>query len=171
MTIDSVFADANDFELCDAVTSAIEDRYGFYDLLERHPDIPTDRWAAHAVWGNTGFFECEGYSRFWGSETDQAGFAEAIRMIGFPILADILENAILAVPKNILGNHDAVETHVESERIRMELAEQLDSKLISERPDITGKPATFIRYRRASYADLIEQIETVLIQSRKLRGV
>lgn len=167
--IDAVFADANDFELCNALSSVIESHYGFNTLFEHHADVPHDRWVVHSVWGNTGFFACEGYSRLWGTETDQHGFAAALHEIGFPILGSVLEKALGIVPANILGKLDAVEAHRSTKTARKKAAEHLDAKLISENPDIQGRLASYIRSRRTSYADLIVLIDEQIRQMRERR--
>jgi hypothetical protein len=167
MTLDAIFADANDFELCDAMKAVIEDEYGFDALLERDSRIPQERWIIHTIWGNTGLFGCEGYSIFWGAQIDHAGFAEAMREIRFPILASIIEQAANLVPLAILGDSRAVDAQRESEDRRTQSADLMDAKLITERPDILGRLATYIRSRRASFLDLADDIHETILGSRQ----
>jgi len=165
--IDIVFADANDFEICSALTSAIEDHYGFDTLLKNNSSIPHDRWAIHSVLGNTGFFACEGYSRLWSTQTDHHGFAKALAEIGFPILSSLVEKAIGIVPSYILGDYDLVEAHTSSEAARDKASEHLDTKIIFENPNIQDRLASYIRIRRASYTDLVGTIDEHVQRGRK----
>jgi hypothetical protein len=65
--IDAVFACATDFEIVSATHSAIENCYGFETIFQRNPRVPFDRWVVHTISANTGLFEGDGYSYFWGS--------------------------------------------------------------------------------------------------------
>ena len=74
-----MFANATDFEIVTASHSAIEDLFGFETILERDPSVPYDRWVVHTISANTGLFEGDGYSYFWGTNCDHKGFAESLR--------------------------------------------------------------------------------------------
>ena len=157
--IDAVFAKATDFEIVTAAHSAIEEHYGFETILKRDPRVPYHRWVAHTVTANTGFFETNGYSYFWGTSCDHKGFAESLRVIGRPILATVVEEAIVMVPESLLGDWDAVDDFFGDEDERILAAETLDAKLITEDPDITGKTSKYIRLHRYSYSDLLDAID------------
>jgi len=166
--IDSIFAEATDFELTDAVHGAIEDLYGFDAILEKAKNVPFDRWVVHTVIANTGYFETNGYSYFWGTKHDHHGFAEALKVIGKPILAQIVETSIKKVPKDILGDWDKVDEYFGSYEKRLEAAIILDAKLINEHPDIVPKVSKYIRKNRIRYYDVIDKIEKSIMESRKL---
>lgn len=164
--LNDIFAGATDFQICDAVTSAIESEYGFDDLLDRDPSIPVDRWAVHSVWGNTGFFACNGYHQFWSADIDHQGFADALKEVGYPILASILEGSIRLVPSEILRYHKAVEAHTESREAREKRAGLMDAKFITENPNFPDKIGAYIRARKESYLDLIDEISDAIQPSR-----
>ena len=157
--IDAVFAKATDFEIVTAAQTAIEAHYGFETILERDPRVPYDRWVVHTVSANTGFFETNGYSYFWGTNCDHKGFAESLRVIGRPILAAVVEEAIAMVPESLLGDWDAVDDFFGGEDQRIAAAETLDAKLITEDPGITDKTSKYIRLHRYSYSDLLDAID------------
>ena len=157
--VNDFFADCTDFELCDALSVVIETHYGFEKLLQRSPHIPHERWVIHCIWGCTGVLDGEGYSTFWGSQLDHAGYAEALDEIGFPILASIIRDAIALVPSKVLGNWDAVESHRRSEKARDEAAELMDEKFISDHPEIDRNLARYVRDRRHSFADLLDALK------------
>ena len=168
--IDAVFAVATDFEIVSATHSAIEDCYGFESILERNPRVPFDRWVVHTISANTGLFENEGYSYFWGSNIDHNGFAESLKAIGLPILASVIEEAIAAVPKNLLGNWDAVDDFFGGEDQRIAAAETMDAKLITEDPGITDKTSKYVRLHRYSYLDLLDAIDKHILEWRSTIG-
>lgn len=161
-----MFANATDFEIVTAAHSAIEDLYGFETILERDPSVPYDRWVVHTISANTGLFEGDGYSYFWGTNCDHKGFAESLRVIGLPILAMVVEEAITMVPSDILGDWDAVDDFFGGEDERIAAAETLDAKLIEEDPGITDKASKYVRLHRYSYSDLLDAIEKSVIQWR-----
>ena len=165
--IDAVFANATDFELVTGAHSAIEDLYGFETILARDPRVPYDRWVVHTVIANSGFFEAEGYSYFWGTNCDHKGFAESLRVIGLPIEARIVEEAIAMVPANILRDWDAVDDFFGGEDERITAAETLDAKLITEDPGINDKASKYLRLHRYSYSDLVDAIEKSVVEWRK----
>jgi hypothetical protein len=144
--------------LCNALAGVIEALYGFEALLRREKHIPHERWVIHCLWGCSGFFDCEGYSYFWGTKIDHLGFAEALDEIGLPILAEIIRDYVPLVPRHLLGDWDAVEAHSESAVARDEAADHMDAKLISEHPDIVGKTAAYARARRSSFVDLLDRL-------------
>lgn len=162
--IDSVFAGATDFEITSAAHSVFESVYGFYAIQKRSPIVPYDRWIVHTVIANTVFFEVNGYSYFWGTDHDHYGFAEALKVIGLPILADVLMAAIAKVPKDILGDWNKVNIFFGSYEKRLEAADNLDAKLITEHPDIVPKVSKFIRINREKYGDVIDDIEAAIIR-------
>ena len=164
--IDAVFARATDFEIVTAAHSAIEDCYGFETILQRNPRVPFDRWVVHTISANTGLFEGEGYSYFWGSNIDHKGFAECLKVIGLPILASVIEEAIAAVPNSLLGNWDAVDEFFGGEDQRITAAETMDAKLITEDPGITDKASKFVRLHRYSYLDLLDAIDKDITEWR-----
>lgn len=164
--IDAVFARATDFEIVTAAHSAIENHYGFETILRRDPRVPFDRWVVHTISANTGLFEGEGYSYFWGSNIDHKGFAEGLRVIGLPILASIIEDAITAVPGNMLGNWDAVDDFFGGEDQRIVAADTMDAKLITEDPEINDKLSKYVRLHRYSYPDLLDDIDEWITQWR-----
>lgn len=164
--IDAVFAKATDFEIVTGAHSAIEDHYGFETILERDPRVPYDRWVVHTVSANSGFFECEGYSYFWGTNCDHKGFAESLRVIGLPILARVVEEAIAMVPEGLLGDWDAVDDLFGGEDERIAAAETLDAILITENPGIVDKASKYIRLHRYSYSDLLDAIDKSIDQWR-----
>jgi len=166
--IDAVFARATDFEIVSATHSAIENCYGFETILQRDPSVPFDRWVVHTISANTGLFEGDGYSYFWGSNIDHKGFAESLRVIGRPILASVIEEAIAAVPGNLLGNWDAVDEFFGGEDQRIAAAETMDAKLITEDPGITDKASKYIRLHRYSYLDLLDAIDMHITQWRSM---
>lgn len=157
--IDAVFANATDFEIVMAAQSAIEECYGFETILKRDTRVPYDRWVVHTVAANTGLFENEGYSYFWGTNCDHHGFAESLRVIGLPILSTIIEEAIAMVPAKILGDWDAVDDFFGGEDERIAAADTMDEKLINENPGITEKISKYVRLHRYSYFDLLDAIE------------
>lgn len=166
--IDAVFARATDFEIVSATHSAIESCYGFESILERNPRVPFDRWVVHTISANTGLFEGDGYSYFWGSNIDHKGFAESLKVIGLPILASVIEEAIAAVPNNLLGNWDAVDDFFGGEDQRIAAAETMDAKLITENPGITDKASKYVRLHRYSYLDLLGAIDMHIIEWRSM---
>ena len=166
--IDAVFARATDFEIVTAAHSAIEDCYGFETILQRNPLVPFDRWVVHTISANDGLFEGEGYSYFWGSNIDHKGFAESLKVIGLPILASVIEEAIAAVPNSLLGNWDAVDEFFGGEDQRIAAAETMDAKLITENPGITDKASKYVRLHRYSYLDLLDAIDMHITQWRSM---
>ena len=166
--IDAVFARATDFEIVSATHSAIENCYGFETILQRNPRVPFDRWVVHTISANTGLFEGEGYSYFWGSNIDHKGFAESLKVIGLPILASVIEEAIAAVPNSLLGNWDAVDEFFGGEDQRIAAAETMDAKLITENPEITDKASKYVRLHRYSYLDLLDAIDMHITEWRSM---
>jgi len=166
--IDAVFARATDFEIVSATHSAIEKSYGFDTILQRNPRVPFDRWVVHTISANTGLFEGEGYSYFWGSNIDHKGFAESLKVIGRPILASVIEEAIAAVPNSLLGNWDAVNEFFGGEDQRIAAAETMDAKLITENPGITDKASKYVRLHRYSYLDLLDAIDMHITEWRSM---
>jgi hypothetical protein len=166
--IDAVFARATDFEIVGATHSVIENCYGFETILQRNPRVPFDRWVVHTISANTGLFEGDGYSYFWGSNIDHKGFAESLKVIGLPILASVIEEAIAAVPNNLLGNWDAVDDFFGGEDQRIAAAETMDAKLITENPGITDKASKYVRLHRYSYLDLLDAIDMHIIEWRSM---
>ncbi len=96
----------------------------------------------HTISGNTGL-EGDGYSYFWGSNIDHKGFAESLKVIGLPILASVIEEAIAAVPNSLPGNWDAVDEFFGGEDQRIAAAETMDAKLITENPGTTDKASKY----------------------------
>ncbi len=164
--IDRVFAKATDFEISDAVCSAIEELYGYDTIQARSPNIPHDRWVVYTVFSNTGFFENNGYSYFWGTAIDHSGFAENLKEVGLPILSSVIFTAIKKVPQNKLGNWDAVDTFFGSYENRLEAANNMDEKLINENPNIIEKVSKYVRKHRYNYIDLIKKIENCINETR-----
>lgn len=122
----------------------------------------------HTISANTGLFEGDGYSYFWGSNIDHKGFAECLRVIGRPILASVIEEAIAAVPGNLLGNWDAVDDFFGGEDQRIAAAETMDAKLITEDPGITDKASKYVRLHRYSYLDLLDPIDMHITEWRSM---
>jgi hypothetical protein len=166
--IDAVFARATDFEIVTAAHSAIEDCYGFETILQRNPRVPYDRWVVHTIMANTGLFEGNGYSYFWGSSVDHKGFAESLKVIGLPILSRIIEEAITQVPSSMLGDWDAVDDFFGGEEERIVAADTMDAKLIIENPGITDKASKYVRSHRYSYLDLLEAIDLDITKWRSM---
>jgi hypothetical protein len=166
--IDAVFARATDFEIVSATHSAIENCHGFESILQRNPRVPFDRWVVHTISANTGLFEGDGYSYFWGSNIDHKGFAESLKVIGLPILASVIEEAIAAVPNSLLGNWDAVDEFFGGEDQRIAAAETMDAKLITENPGITDKASKYVRLHRYSYLDLLDAIDMHITEWRSM---
>jgi hypothetical protein len=166
--MDEFCADCNDFELCNTLALVIEEFYGFEALLRRERHIPYERWVIHNIWGNVGFFDCEGYSYFWGIDLDHLGYAEALDEIGFDILSRIIRDYIPLVSPEDLGNWDAVEAHIESEDARDEAADHMDDKLINDHPDFVGKTATYARAIRYSFTDLLDKLVPTLEKHREM---
>ena len=165
--IDAVFARATDFEIVTAAHSAIEAYYGFETILQRDPRVPFDRWVVHTISATSGFFECEGYSYFWGSNIDHKGFAECLKVIGLPILSRVIEEAIASVPASLLGDWDAADDFFGGEDARIVAAETMDAKLITENPGITDKASKYVRLHRYSYIDLLGAIDADITKWRK----
>jgi len=157
--VNEFFADCTDFELCDALSIVIENHYGFEALQKRAAHIPKERWVIHCIWGNSGFLDGEGYSYLWGSDLDHYGYADALEELGFDILAGIIRDSLALVPREMLGNWDAVESHTASETARDEAAELMDEKFISDHPDFEGKLGRYVRTRRESFADLLDALK------------
>ena len=122
----------------------------------------------HTISANDGLFEGEGYSYFWGSNIDHKGFAESLKVIGLPILASVIEEAIAAVPNSLLGNWDAVDEFFGGEDQRIAAAETMDAKLITENPGITDKASKYVRLHRYSYLDLLDAIDMHITQWRSM---
>ena len=166
--IDAVFACATDFEIVSATHSVIENYYGFESILQRNPHVPFDRWVVHTISANTGLFEGDGYSYFWGSSVDHKGFAESLKVIGLPILSRIIEEAITQVPSSMLGDWDAVDDFFGGEEERIVAADTMDAKLIIENPGITDKASKYVRSHRYSYLDLLEAIDLNITKWRSM---
>jgi hypothetical protein len=167
--LNEVFASAVDFDLCDSLTTVIENRYSQERLLHRDKSIPNERWVIYTVLSYDGFFQCEGYSCFWGANIDHRGYADALDEVGLPILASILRDYYDLVPEKYLGDFDAVQSDRKSRRKRKIAAEHMDEKLITEAPDIVGKLAAYIRTRRYSFLDCIDDIEQELERQKTYR--
>jgi hypothetical protein len=166
--IDAVFARATDFEIVTAAHSAIENCYGFETILRRDPRVPFDRWVVHTISADTGLFEGDGYSYFWGSNIDHRGFAKSLKVIGLPILAMVIEEAIAAVRGKLLGDWDAVDDYFGGEDERIAAAETMDAKLITENPGITDKASKYVRLHRYSYLDLLDAIDLDITKWRSM---
>ena len=160
--LNEAFAAAVDFDLCSSLTTVFENRYSHERLLHRDKSIPKERWVIHTVLSCDGFFRCEGYSYFWGTSIDHIGYADALDEVGFPILASILRDYYSLVPEKCLGDWDAVESDHKSREQREVAAEHMDAKLITEAPNIVGRLAAYIRARRYSFLDCIDDIEQEL---------
>jgi hypothetical protein len=96
------------------------------------------------------------------------GFAESLKVIGCPILASVIEEAIVAVPSSLLGNWDAVDEFFGGEDQRIAAAETMDAKLITENPGITDEASKYVRLHRYSYLDLLDAIDRHITEWRSM---
>ena len=164
--IDKFFAACNDFELCEILTSVLEEYYGFENLKEQSEKIPIDRRLIHFLWGVYGIIEGDGYAAFWAMDCDHSSLVEALKLIRMHILADIAQKSLANIPPDKLGDWDALVEYFGGDEGFAEAVDLYDAKFINERPDITGNLASYIRLNRYSYCDLVNDLEEKLIAQR-----
>ena len=157
--IDHLFAQADDFTLCDAVHCAIEDQHNYEKIIEGHADVPEDRRIIHYIWGITGFLETNGFSYFWGVDIDHDFYPVAFEAIGNTRqAANIRKSLELITDRSVLGDYQAVESFFGSENDVKTAAASFEDSLYDEKADIQERLSKFIRKHRYSYADLMNQI-------------
>lgn len=157
--IDRAFAKADDFVLCDAVHGSIEDRHDYENIVEGDASVPHDRRVIHYIWGVTGFLETNGFSYYWGVDIDHDFYPVAFEAIGNELqAANIRKSLEVITDRSVLGDYEAVRNFFGSQEKEREAADTFEDFLYGEKADIQEQLSKFIRRRRYSFADLIDEI-------------
>jgi hypothetical protein len=158
LSLDEIFQHMTDFELCDGLTSAIEERYG-YDLLMTWPSsVPLVQKVVHFVWSTTGFLECEGFARFFNLDCKHSAYPDCFDILGFSSFATNIRKTLALFPQCDLGNTDALIAHFGSWKRIEELVDATESELYSNSKAIEKALAKYARDHKSEFALLLPEI-------------
>ena len=157
-TLAEIFQRLDDFNLCDAISSAAEDHYGYEVLINWPQSVPIEHKLPHFVWSVTGFLECEGFARFFGLKCKHSVYPECFDVLGLPALATSVRKSLKFFPECDLGDSDLLVEHFGSwEQIR-ELVDAAESTFYSDSKTIETALGKYIRERQSKYRVLLPRI-------------
>lgn len=152
-------AESNDFRVCDAITSAIEEYYGYEVIIKKGASVPKDRLAIHYIYSMTAFLHTNGFDYFWGVSADHDFYAIAFEEIGEDILARLIRDSLsLIVDKTVLGDYDKVTDYFGSREKQSIAAEPFEEALYSRSEQIQSELSKYIRIRRYEFTDIEKYI-------------
>ena len=120
----STCARATDFELCNAIASAVETKYGYSDEIPPNHDMPLHERIPFLIWYGSGFAEKEGLLRMLKLPFDRSGWADAYEMIGHPHIAESLR-ALIEKIRSPSAEGDEVEADLQDHHFELKTVETL----------------------------------------------
>lgn len=158
LSLDEVIQRMSDFDLCNAISCAVETQFGYDRLMTWPPDAPFSFRVVHFAWSTTGFIEGEGLARFFNLPCKHSAFPECLEALELPALADDIRALLKLFPECDLGQTDALISHFGSwERIE-EIVDAAESRLYAESKNIQSRVAGFIRERKQEFEPLLPEI-------------
>jgi hypothetical protein len=158
LSLDEIFERLGDSDLCNTVSGAVQERYG-YDFLVMWPEsVPLAHKLTDFVWSMTGFLENEGLARFFNSECNHEAYPECFDILGLSSLATQIRTSLKLFPKSDLGNTDALISHFGSWEKIEELVDSTESELYAKSDEIEVALANYIRNHKYEYETLLPEI-------------
>lgn len=96
--IDTICATLNDSELCQIVRGAIEDHFGYDEIIEPGAGVPYLYRVIHYVEACDGFARVNGFTSLMCMYCDHPFLAKAYRETGLEVLARIVEETLVLFP-------------------------------------------------------------------------
>ncbi|MCG8599214.1 MAG: hypothetical protein MI807_03640 [Verrucomicrobiales bacterium] len=97
--IDTICASLNVYELCGTVRGAIEDKFGYDEIIEEEVDIPHELKVIFYVEMCEGFARCNGFDSLLCMYCDHTFLEKAYREIGQDDQSDLLGEVFQSFPK------------------------------------------------------------------------
>jgi hypothetical protein len=158
LSFEEVFQHMDDFDLCDVISCAVEERYGYDVLVDWPESVALTHRVVHFVWSVTGFLACEGVARFFNLRCSHSAYPTCFDILGLGALAEELRKALALFPASDLGDTDALVAHFGSwERIE-ELVDTTESKLYAESEGIQQALAKYTRDNKPEFESLLPEI-------------
>lgn len=169
LSFEEVFQHMDDFSLCDVISCAVEEHYG-YDILVGWPEsVPLTHRVVHFIWSVTGYLECEGLARFFNLRCRHAAYPICFDILGFSRLAKDLRKTLALFPSGDLGDTDALVAHFGSwERIE-ELVDATESRLYAESERIQLALAKYAREHKSEFESLLPEIRRQRAYNKLIR--
>jgi hypothetical protein len=101
LSLDEIFERLGDYDLCNAVSGAVQERYGYDFLVMWLESVPLTHKLTDFVWSMTGFLENEGFARFFNSECNHEAYPECFDILGLSSLATQIRTSLKLFPKVI----------------------------------------------------------------------
>ena len=158
-SLDAIFASLSDFDLADGITCAVEDKYGYADLMKFPDRIPESHRIVHFIWSNTGFAECNGYVEFMMLDCHHVALPAAFRFVGLDDLADIVDLMIDPVlASGSLGSQVALEAYFGGWDPFSEWVNQFERPLFRASDRIRAAVAAYCRNNQFSFTTILPEL-------------
>jgi hypothetical protein len=159
-SFDQIFDTLPEFSVCDAVSGAIEDCYGYEHLMTWPEDVPVECRVVHYIWSTTGFLECEGYARFFNLQCEHGAYPTAMDAIGVADVAQSIRDALSLVPAACLGDTDCIIAHFGSWEALCEAIESHEKLLYQSSSRIEAALANYVRTHKDVFRPLLPHLCT-----------
>lgn len=143
-------AQATDFELCNAIASAVENKYGYESCESDSGKIPICERIPLILWSAQGFAEKEGLVRMLELAFDRPAWADCYDIIDLPHIAQPLRKLVCALP-------DVYEECPEAGKILSSKGMNwgaVESLILENSKQVVEGLARFIRQHIQSFCDL-----------------
>jgi hypothetical protein len=148
-------ARATDFELCDAIAGAVEEKYGYDHLTAPNHNAPLHERIPFLVWSGQGFSEAEGLARMLALPFDRNAWADAYETIGLPHIAESVRCLAARLP-DPCEECEHVAEYLSEVTAELDAAEKV---LFAASNDVTRSLALFVRRQIERFAGLTVRLD------------
>jgi hypothetical protein len=158
--LDAISSSLSDFDLADAISCAVEDKYGYTNLMKWPDSIPEPHRVVHFILNNTGFAECNGYVEFLMLDCHHVALPASFRAVGLSDLADIMDLMLDPVLESgALGNREALEAHFCGWDPFSEWVSQFEGALFRAADRVHDAVAAYCRKNQSNFASLLPELK------------
>jgi hypothetical protein len=149
----------DDFLLSDFVSGAVEDKYGYEEIIMFSDHVPFEHRVAGYVWAMTGGLQNGGYSGIFTLECDPDAYPKCLRVLGLHELSDTVEKSLELVPLDARGNEGIlIEYFGTWDQFKSEI-EGVENTFFDGCQSIQAAHSKYIRDNAAAFEVLAPEIE------------
>lgn len=157
--LDEILDQMDDGPLGSSVSGAIDDTYGYDEVMAWSSEIPEAVRIAGFALSMTGHLSCEGPVRLLSADCKHTAYVKCLEVLGFSEIASDFSAMIGQVPEACLGDMDALIDHFGSwDCVESLFSSQQNARFASSVVAIESSTATYIRNNRREFLPILPAI-------------
>ncbi len=156
--LDEILPRLKDFEVCNVVSRAVEDRYGSVPLRQWLDAIPLPHKVVNCAWSTTAFIECEGLARFLATQVKHRAYSDSLKILGLVDLAKCVKSLLDLCSPDLLGNPEVLTAQFGPGFKVAKVADAVERQLFLRSADVEAHLAKYIRARKSEFEALLPEI-------------